>query len=447
MLYLIAACLLGLLIPELDARRGVEAATGTGIGTARDILSATATGMIAFTGFVVASVLVVVQFAAGQYSPRLVLWFRRDALVKHAIGAFLAVFVYALVALRQIEGGAAGFSPDITVAVALALLVGACVLFLALLQRVTDRLRPRTLFAAVLREGIKAARETYPLRLGDDAPADRSWASDDPQRVVLRTRAGVVTSFDRSALVAVATRSGAVIELVSAVGEFVDERGELMHVHGGRADPGSLDGLVRVADERTIEQDPAFAMRIVVDLTIRALSPAINDPTTAVQGLDVLGVLVRELAGRDLEASLARDAAGDVRLVWRSPSWEDVLDLAFDEITALRRRLDPDLPSSARPPRRSPHRDAREASRCDRGAAAAARRRRAWARSRPARPSSRRRWPPTERAWVSRALSLRRPTGRSRARATGRSAPTARRRRPARRPSTRACGRCRRRSS
>ena len=332
--------------------------------------------MIAFTGFVVASVLVVVQFAAGQYSPRLVLWFRRDALVKHAIGAFLAVFVYALVALRQIEGGAAGFSPDITVAVALALLVGACVLFLALLQRVTDRLRPRTLFAAVLREGIKAARETYPLRLGDDAPADRSWASDDPQRVVLRTRAGVVTSFDRSALVAVATRSGAVIELVSAVGEFVDERGELMHVHGGRADPGSLDGLVRVADERTIEQDPAFAMRIVVDLTIRALSPAINDPTTAVQGLDVLGVLVRELAGRDLEASLARDAAGEVRLVWRSPSWEDVLDLAFDEITALRRRLDPDLPSSARPPRRSPHRDAPEASRCDRGAAAAARRRR-----------------------------------------------------------------------
>ena len=150
--------------------------------------------------------------------------------------------------------------------------------------------------------------------------------------MVLRARAGVVTSFDRSALVAVATRSGAVIELVSAVGEFVDERGELMHVHGGRADPGSLDGLVRVADERTIEQDPAFAMRIVVDLTIRALSPAINDPTTAVQGLDVLGVLVRELGGRDLEASLARDAAGEVRLVWRSPSWEDVLDLAFDEI-------------------------------------------------------------------------------------------------------------------
>ena len=331
-LYLAAACVLGLVVPELDARRKVDAVPGTGIGTARDILSATATGMIAFTGFVVASVLVVVQFAAGQYSPRLVLWFRRDALTKHAIGLFLAVFAFALVALRQIEGEAAGFSPDITVTVALALLIGACVLFLALLQRVTDRLRPRTLFGAVVREGIRAARETYPARLGDHPPPDRSWASDDPQRVVLRTRAGVVTSFDRPALVAAATASGAVIELAPAVGEFVGPHRELLRVHGGRVDPDSLDGLVRVADERTIEQDPAFAMRIVVDTAIRALSPAVNDPTTAVHGLDVLEVLVRELSGRDLEASLVRDAAGEVRLVWRSPSWQDVLDLAFGEI-------------------------------------------------------------------------------------------------------------------
>jgi uncharacterized membrane protein len=73
-------------------------------------------------------------------------------------------------------------------------------------------------------------------------------------------------------------------------------------------------------------------IRIVVDTAIRALSPAVNDPTTAVNALDVLEVLVRELAGRDLEASLARDPTGDVRLVWRSPSWEDVLDLAFAEI-------------------------------------------------------------------------------------------------------------------
>jgi uncharacterized membrane protein len=112
----------------------------------------------------------------------------------------------------------------------------------------------------------------------------------------------------------------------------VGPRAELLRVHGGRVDPAALTAQVRVADERTIEQDPAFAMRIVVDTAIRALSPAVNDPTTGVQALDVLEVMVRELSGHDLEVSLARDGAGDVRLAWRSPSWEDVLDLAFEEI-------------------------------------------------------------------------------------------------------------------
>jgi uncharacterized membrane protein len=252
-LYLVAAILLGVLMPEIDGARDVEATSGTGIDAARDILSATATGMIAFTGFVVAGLLVVVQFAAGQYSPRLVLWFRRDALIKHAIGVFLAAFVYALVALRRIEAQGGGFSPDLTVTVALALLVVASILFLALLQRVTDRLRPRTLFRAVSREGMRAARETYPARLGEGASPDRSWESGDPQRVALHSRPGVVTSFNRPALVALASGAGAVIELVPAVGEFVGPRAELLRVHGGRVDPAALTAQVRVADERTIE--------------------------------------------------------------------------------------------------------------------------------------------------------------------------------------------------
>jgi uncharacterized membrane protein len=100
--------------------------------------------MIAFTGLVVSSVLVTVQFAASQYSPRLVLWFRRDRLVKNAIGSFLAAPVFALVALREVEVGRVTYRQDVTVVVALVLFVGAAILFLALLQRVIDALRPRS---------------------------------------------------------------------------------------------------------------------------------------------------------------------------------------------------------------------------------------------------------------------------------------------------------------
>lgn len=161
-LYLVAAVLLGSLTPEIDAARAGGSAN---VDTARDVLAATATGMIAFTGFVLSGVLLVVQFAAGQYSPRLVLWFRRDTLTKHAIGTFLAAFVFALVALRRLDEPGSDISPDVTLGVALALLVGASVLFLALLQRVTDRLRPRTLLGA----GVPAAARGPRGSAGGDA--------------------------------------------------------------------------------------------------------------------------------------------------------------------------------------------------------------------------------------------------------------------------------------
>ena len=330
-LYVLGAILLGNLAPQIDKARDGGSAN---IDTARDVLTATATGMIAFTGFVLSGVLLVVQFAAGSYSPRLVLWFRRDHLIKHAIGIFLAAFVFALVALRRLDEPGSDISPDVTVGVALLLLIGSCVLFLALLQRVTDRLRPRALFAAVTREGIRATRQIYPAALDEGHAAERAeWALADPEPVRNPGNPGVVASFDRDALLAAAGRAGATIELVLAVGEYARPHAELLRVHGGpAADPGALARHVRIAGERTTEQDPAFAIRIVVDTAIRALSPAVNDPTTAVHALDVLEVLVAELAGRDLDASLARDGAGAVRVVWHSPSWDDVLDLAFDEI-------------------------------------------------------------------------------------------------------------------
>jgi uncharacterized membrane protein len=129
-----------------------------------------------------------------------------------------------------------------------------------------------------------------------------------------------------------AERADAVIEVMPAVGEFIAHDQVLLHIHGGRMSTETLADRVVIADERTIEQDPAFAIRIIVDVAIRALSPAMNDPTTAVHALDELEVLLRELATRDLEATLARDRAGALRLVWNASGWEDLLSLAFDEI-------------------------------------------------------------------------------------------------------------------
>jgi uncharacterized membrane protein len=333
LVYLAAAIVLGDVAPALDRRVDPPFGLDVDIDTTRAILGATATGMIAFTALVVSSVLLVVQFAAAQYSPRLVLWFRRDPIVKHAIGSFLATFLYSLVALREVRPHRGDTSPDVTVALALLLLGAATILFLVLLERVRDRLRPRTLYGAVAGEGIRAATAIYPHTLDEQLHDDRRWSVPDPRVVTYRGRPGVIVSFEREALLGVAVAAGATLELVPGVGEFLGPGQPLLRVHGtvGATDE-TLTRAVDVADERTIRQDPAFALRIIVDTAIRALSPAVNDPTTAANALDVLELVVRELAGRDLEASVARGPDGAVRVAWRSPSWPDLLDLAFDEI-------------------------------------------------------------------------------------------------------------------
>ncbi len=264
-----------------------------------------------------------VQFAASQYSPRLVLWFRRDAVVKNAIGSFLAAPLFALIALREVEHRTIRYSPDVTVLIGMALLIGAAVLFLILLQRVIDRIRPRSLYGAVARQGIRAIRAAFPMRLGETTISAELWTpSPDPRVVLLPRGAGVIAAFDRDLLVALAGAADVTIELVPGVGEFVSSRQPVLRVHGELPlEDSVLLDAVEIAEERTIELDPRFALRIIVDTAIRALSPAVNDPTTAVQAIDVLEVLARELGARDLRASLALDELGRVRLVWRAAGW------------------------------------------------------------------------------------------------------------------------------
>ncbi len=146
--------------------------------------------------------------------------------------------------------------------------------------------------------------------------------------------AGVLSALDRGRAVRVAQAAGVVVELAVGIGGFVPRGAVLFRVHGDAAglDAGELRRAALLADERTIGQDPAFALRAIVDVALRALSPAVNDPTTAVQALDGVEELLTELAARDLERGQLADEDGALRLVVPNPGWEDLLDLAVSEI-------------------------------------------------------------------------------------------------------------------
>ena len=145
-----------------------------------------------------------------------------------------------------------------------------------------------------------------------------------------------VLAVDLETLVREARRANGVIEFVPQVGDFVACEEPLFVLYGGVVAMGDDDLLATVAFgvERTIEQDPLFAFRILVDIALKALSPAINDPTTAVLALDQIHRLLRVVGNRQLRSESIADAAGVLRVIYRTPNWEDFVHLSCHEIRA-----------------------------------------------------------------------------------------------------------------
>ena len=345
-LYIVLALALAELVPKIGGS-GDVLSLKIDVDTARTILSAVAGGMIAFTGLVVSIAVVVVQFGASQYTPRLVSRFRRDPIVKHSLGIFIAPAIYALVSLRLIGQNGSKVVPSVTVMVTMALLIAAVLVFFLLVSRLLDLLRPRRVIAQIVDQGVRAIDEVYPFELG--RPPSLALVPGTPISRVLhhRGRPAVLSALDRARLVRAAAQANVIVEAAVGIGEYLPPGAPLFLIHGEQDSPVDLAELRRSAileDERTIAQDPAFAMRAIVDIALRALSPAVNDPTTAVQAVAGLEALLIPLAGRDLQRGRIADAEGRLRLLYPTPRWVELLDLSVTEI----RHYGADTPQIAR---------------------------------------------------------------------------------------------------
>ena len=163
------------------------------------------------------------------------------------------------------------------------------------------------------------------------------------QSVVHRGEPMAIAAYDVPALVNLARQADGLIIMPFAVGDVIIEGETLLTVHGGRPkfSQPALRQAVQLEQQRTFEQDPKYALRLLVDIAIKALSPAVNDPTTAVQALNQIEDLLRRLSTRDLEVGQVRDETGVLRLIFPTPTWEDFLMLAFDEIRVIWDYLSP----------------------------------------------------------------------------------------------------------
>jgi uncharacterized membrane protein len=297
--------------------------------------SSIGSGMLAFTGIVFSLAFVMVQFSATAYSPRLVLWISRDPVIWHAIGVFTATFLYAMGALAWVDRHGSGKVPFLSGWFVIALLLASVAMFVALIARIGLLQISRTLaFTGDL--GREVIEEMYPPL---EAPASDARPDELARLTVSETVAysgtpRTLQALNAPALLALAVETGGVVEVFSYVGDSLVDGTPLLRVYGGKqpVKEQAWKKAFEIGGERTFEQDPKYALRLLVDIAIKALSPAINDPTTAVQALDQIQDLLLRLGRRRLEIGAHRDAEGNLRLLIPHPTWEDFLRLAFDEI-------------------------------------------------------------------------------------------------------------------
>jgi uncharacterized membrane protein len=342
MIYVGVSVVCGLTLPRIEhAYLAGVLRVDLSVSSAQAYLSAAASGMMALTGVIFAMAFVMVQFSAIAYSPRLVLWFARDRLLFHSLGAFAATFIYALFTLAWIDRGGSGAVPAFSGLLVAILLIVSMLLFAILVQRLIDLQITRVLQLI----GDKGRDVIGDMFRQIDARPAREWkvetgssgsAGMGPATQVMRYsgRPQAIARLDIDALVRLGQAHGAVIEMVAAVGDTLVEGSVILRVHGAKRSLSEQELMrpVRLEGERTFEQDPKYPIRLLVDIAIKALSPAINDPTTAVQAIDQIEDLLRRLGRHDLDAGVARDAGGTLRLIVPMPTWEDYLALAFDEI-------------------------------------------------------------------------------------------------------------------
>lgn len=306
---------------------------GAGPDGAREVLSAITTAMITFTGLVFTITIVVLQLTSSQYSPRVLRTFLRDRLTQWSLGVFTATFVFAVMVLRTVNSGDGdAFVPAIATTVALALLLLSVALFVAYIHHIATSMQASSIIAKIGTETAAALDRRFPP--GTDRPVD----TDDGPRptgpvtaVLPARRSGVVTTRDDDRLVALAAHAGLTVVTGVALGDFVPRGAPMLELIGdpARFDADAALGCVAQAQDRTLQQDVAFGFRQLCDIAERALSPGVNDPTTAVQVLDQHHDLLRRLATRPLRTGLHADPDGTVRLATPPDLIQDYLTLAL----------------------------------------------------------------------------------------------------------------------
>lgn len=312
---------------------------------ARSVLSTIAGSLITVISIAFSLTVIALQQASSQFSPRVMRRFTGDRVNQIVLGAYIGTFVYSLMVLREVrspEEGASGFVPALSVSVAIALAIVCVGLLILFIHHISQMLQVDLVERQIHDEMLERLDHLYPSMVGEPAAVEDAAAGDAAEDAagegweIRSTETGFVRSIDDAALLNAEREGVTRVRIRVAVGAFVAHDDLLATVAGAPADAAETTRAIRKAvvidATRSAEQDLLFDVRQLVDIALRALSPGINDPTTAEHALYYLGDMLGRLGQRAFPSPVRTAPGGGVRIIVARPGWDDFVAASFDQI-------------------------------------------------------------------------------------------------------------------
>jgi len=314
---------------------------GAGAQGAREMMSTIAGSMMTVVGVTFSMILVVLVLASSQYTSRILRNFMRNRVTQVVLGIFVGIFAYCLIVLGTIRGGdESTFVPNLAVFFGFVMALGGVGALMYFIHHIASSIQASSIIASVAQETIAVIDRLFPVKLGQGSVEDddnqvqcslsgRNW------HIVPAKKSGYIQGVDNSALLRLARDRKTVVRMEHGIGEFVVRDTVLASL--ALADPpdqemiAALQAAFTISRYRTVEQDMAFGIRQIVDVALKALSPGINDITTAVMCVDYLTAILARIGPRQI-SSARRCEEGELRVIAKGPSFESLLAESFDQI-------------------------------------------------------------------------------------------------------------------
>ncbi len=315
---------------------------GAGAAGARDMLSTIAGSMMSVMGVTFSMTLVALTLASSQYTSRILRNFMRSHVTQYTLGVFAGIFSYCLIVLRTIRGsGQVEFVPVLAVFFAFVLALGSVGVLIFFIHHIASSIQASRIISSVAAETIAVIDRLFPEKIGQgpDEDEDKGQVLRSLEKLtwhsVSAKMTGYIQNVNTGALLRLARDRNTILRMERGIGDFVVEETALAAL--ALEDPldqetiAALYSSYSISSYRTIEQDPAFGVRQIVDIALKALSPGVNDTSTAVMCVDYLAAIMARLASRQFPSS-RRYEEGKLRVITVAPTFEILLADSFDQI-------------------------------------------------------------------------------------------------------------------